>query len=596
MVYPDLSNEPIRPTNRHKGQRATVGTMSSRGLMASAEEAEDDEPEEVQIEEERDADVEPLKTAPDPGQPTERQLEDHRRTHVPFRLWCKWCVLGRGRGLQHMRCTISLVPIVGIYFFITSGGIKTRRELIKMYGDELMVDEHIETDRKEGKIVKCMVIRCFKTKIVFGHVVPQKGEDEHNYATGLIVQALQWLGHTRMILKNDGEPAIQALTRKAVELAKVKLEDLEQLSKENPVAYDSQSNGATEVGVRNIRGLFRTLKLCFEARLGKFIPITHATIPWLMEHTCLLLNVTVRGTDGLTSWQRVRGRPFRQQLLNFGENVLYKFPGKGPEHHPTGNMGAQGSEGVFTGYNVTSNTFKIATASSYTTARSITRRPVSDRWNADAVAQIRVTPWSLAERPEPRVTFHEPAVEAGPAAETAAPEPPRRLRIDKADLERHGYDEDCKQCRYIRAHGEARRGSKHSERCRTRIEQAIAETEAGKALIAVQEERINRAIAERIEFEDKAKGQRPAVQGDVQPGPAADGDRHRAADEPRPAVAGAGPAAPAEEPNETPAPEDPPWEDVPGGHEAPATPTHAPQGDEPMSEDEAAPEVAAEEP
>ena len=169
-----------------------------------------------------------------------------------------------------------------------------------------------------------------------GHVVPQKGEDENNYTVGLIVQALQWLGHTRLIIKNDGEPAIQAVARKAVELAKVRLEDAEQISKETSHAYDSQSNGGTEVGIRNIRCIFRTSKLCFESRIGKFVPIDHAVIPWLMEHVCLVLNVTARGADGLTAWQRVRGRPFRQYLINFGENILLKYPAKGPEHNPTG--------------------------------------------------------------------------------------------------------------------------------------------------------------------------------------------------------------------------------------------------------------------
>ena len=42
------------------------------------------------------------------------------------------------------------------------------------------------------------------------------------------------------------------------------------ISKEDPAPYDSQGNGGIEVGVMILRGLFRTLKLCLEARLGKF--------------------------------------------------------------------------------------------------------------------------------------------------------------------------------------------------------------------------------------------------------------------------------------------------------------------------------------
>ena len=47
--------------------------------------------EEVHIKEELDTETESLKQARDPGQPTARQVEDHRRTHVPYRVWCRWC-------------------------------------------------------------------------------------------------------------------------------------------------------------------------------------------------------------------------------------------------------------------------------------------------------------------------------------------------------------------------------------------------------------------------------------------------------------------------------------------------------------------------
>ncbi len=70
--------------------------------------------EDVQIKEELDMETESLKQARDPGQPTARQVEEHRRTHVPYRVWCRWCWLGRGRGIQHRRTPGSAVPIIGI--------------------------------------------------------------------------------------------------------------------------------------------------------------------------------------------------------------------------------------------------------------------------------------------------------------------------------------------------------------------------------------------------------------------------------------------------------------------------------------------------
>ncbi len=93
--------------------------MLSRLLSPLEETLEDQE---IAIKEESD-ETEPLKMSPDPGQPTEKQLEEHRaRGHVPYRTWCKWCNMGRGRGHQHRAGTASTIPLIGLdYFFITEG-------------------------------------------------------------------------------------------------------------------------------------------------------------------------------------------------------------------------------------------------------------------------------------------------------------------------------------------------------------------------------------------------------------------------------------------------------------------------------------------
>ena len=33
--------------------------------------------------------------------PTKKECEDHMRTHIPFRSWCKHCLAGRGVATQH---------------------------------------------------------------------------------------------------------------------------------------------------------------------------------------------------------------------------------------------------------------------------------------------------------------------------------------------------------------------------------------------------------------------------------------------------------------------------------------------------------------
>ena len=85
-----------------------------------------DQPEEEQDAEiEEDVgDVEPLKKARDPKLPSAADIAEHELTHIPYRDWCKWCNLGRGRGIPHRQGGDSAVPIVGTDdFFITSEGV-----------------------------------------------------------------------------------------------------------------------------------------------------------------------------------------------------------------------------------------------------------------------------------------------------------------------------------------------------------------------------------------------------------------------------------------------------------------------------------------
>ena len=85
---------------------------------------------EVCIEDDPDEEVAPSKSLTNPSQPTAAELAKHRIDHLPYRSWCKWCVMGRGRGSPHVHHAPSQVPRVGLgYFFITSGGVKRKSEL-----------------------------------------------------------------------------------------------------------------------------------------------------------------------------------------------------------------------------------------------------------------------------------------------------------------------------------------------------------------------------------------------------------------------------------------------------------------------------------
>ena len=359
-----------------------------------------------------DGEVEPLKSAPSPQLPSPAEQEDHRLNHALYRSWCKFCVMGRGLGERRGRHTgrCHTIPRVGIdYFYITTGGLKSRKEIDvpeTPEGEAKLVDE-----RLKGSIVKCLIVRCHETKNVFAHVVPCKGADEDRFVTGLVVNDVSRLGHTKLILKSDQERALVALVKQALVAVRFQVEGVEKVTVEHSQKYDSQASGGTEVGVRALRGLFRSLHLCLQDRVGQAIPVNHPLTSWLLEYTALTLNACVRGDDGLTPWARARGRAFGQRIIGFGEYVYYKLPTKGPQHDANGNMAARQAPGIFLGYSVLSNSYKIALdTGELVESRAVQRVPFENRWSGEALKRVHATPWSL--RPSGgarRVEFGRPS-------------------------------------------------------------------------------------------------------------------------------------------------------------------------------------------
>ena len=482
---------------------------------------------EVQIDDAQDEDVAPARHVASPSQPSQEEVERHRVDHNPFRSWCKQCVEGRGLGSPHIAVTEqSMVPVVGMdYFFVTAEGLKRRDELACELSEE--GEEKIAAARKRGDIIKCLLVRCFNSKNIFAHVVPQKGDDEEGYCAGLVVNDVLWLGHTCVILKSDNEAAVLALRRRAARSLKL-AEHMKNVQEESPAAYDSQSNGGTEVGVRIIRGMFRTLKLCLEARLNKYLPVNHPITAWLLEHTCMLLNARARGSDGQTPWQRIKGRAFRQLLLCFGERILYKLPSKGPSSMPDGNMGSRWREGVFLGFNRSSNTYIVATSEGVANVRSLYRRPAANRLDFEAISKIAATPWSTRDKPEAEVRFQDPDGEHREAATRNICPVPKAFRINYADLTTYGFTKDCPQCDFNMLHQKSKPGQAHTAMCRRRILDAMMATPEGRRRLEVYEDKVDHAIADRgPEYKWQTGGARVELAPPPGPQPRAEDEQPR---------------------------------------------------------------------
>ena len=79
-----------------------------------------------------------------PAKVSKDERERHELTHTPFRSWCKFCVMGRGRNQDHKKVkrdeSETIVPRVSLDYFFLSEADKKASENPMV----LMVDERLE--------------------------------------------------------------------------------------------------------------------------------------------------------------------------------------------------------------------------------------------------------------------------------------------------------------------------------------------------------------------------------------------------------------------------------------------------------------------
>ena len=337
---------PIRPPTiavEMAGDEELIDIKGRQEVYAAEDEAAVEPSNESEHQVNGGEDVAEKTAAPIPYSPSQEEMDEHSVDHLPFRNWCPHCVAGRAVGEPHRSKPEDKrhqSVLTFDYLFITKGSDGSRR-----------VDTRGEAGDREV-LLKILVVKDTGTKTIFAHVVDAKGADAR--AVKCLVDDIKWLGHVKLALKADNEPAIAALLQETLRAAKEQVPELEQLASEKPVPYDHQSNGAAEAAVRQVQGMLRTHKASLEQSLKCKVPSRHPVIRWLVEHVALLLTVRLRGPDGRTAYHKVRGKPFEKRLACFGEVCWYKLQMNDPKQD-AGKMEPRWKSAPFLGFDRASN-------------------------------------------------------------------------------------------------------------------------------------------------------------------------------------------------------------------------------------------------
>ena len=118
--------------------------------------------------------------------PTTAEIEEHELMgHVQYRSWCKCCVAARGVGQQHR----DVQP--------------------EEIADPVISSDYAYMSQKEDEVLPMLIARDRKTKAYAATMVDEKGNS--TYTTSYWVGWLRSLGHRRVVMKSDNEPALLTL-------------------------------------------------------------------------------------------------------------------------------------------------------------------------------------------------------------------------------------------------------------------------------------------------------------------------------------------------------------------------------------------------
>ena len=419
--------------------------------------------------------------------PSPETVRQHHVSHCQYRSWCPICVAGAADDRNH-----------------------EMRQVVEGTCPEVGSDYGFMRNRRKDKIYKPLLVSKYRTIGAFAaHMVPRKG-----VGGGWIVQQYlrdlkKWGLRQKLILRSDGEPAIVDLLNRVCDFRVP-----ETLMESSPVS-DSRANGLAERAIQSVEKQVRVLKLALERNLGCKIGVEHACFPWLVEHAADVLTKFVIGRDGMTAWERLKGKKYSGLLFEFGTKVLHRVA-----HKPVGGeMAARWLPAVWLGKRFATDEHTVAMEDGTVVRTGTVREFPGQAFDKDLVDQIIGAPWDpkgtgseqgdlMKERPlagdVPRVPS---VVEPTPASIPHA----RGLVITQELLRKvGGYTAGCLKCRRLREGDQSQPSLGHSSACRERVEALMQADPELRVCLQQAKDRQDTYIAKQVEAAHKNRQQREA--------------------------------------------------------------------------------------
>ena len=201
---------------------------------------------------------------------------------------------------------------------------------------------------------------------------------------------------------------------------------------------DSKGNGLAERAVQSVEEMIRVHKLALETRIGAKLPCVHPMMAWLVEHSADVLNRYNMGKDGRTPYQRLKGRKFVGNMLEFCSPVMFRVSGK----VAGGIMQARWMPGIWVGKKLHSDEHLVMKEDGIV-VRSRAVREMTKDITINDLDILKSTPHDPLGTIRASTSAPRPPVVPRDLGPEDLEYKPRRARITHDVIEKYGYTTGC---------------------------------------------------------------------------------------------------------------------------------------------------------
>ena len=217
------------------------------------------------------------------------------------------------------------------------------------------------------------------TGAAWGSAVLIKGREDP-YIVSSILSWLSELGHSKVIIQSDGEPASEIVMRMVQSKGAMMEHPPCEIIQQQSQRYSHQSNGGAQRMVQTIRNQIKAYKIQIEKNSGITITADSPLLTWLPRHAAWQYTRFHKRQDSTTTaYEKIRHMSYQSPILLVGEAVACRRPGA-----LVNKLESAWLEGIWLGRDSKTDEHLIGTPNGMVRSRALKRRVERRRWDVDS--------------------------------------------------------------------------------------------------------------------------------------------------------------------------------------------------------------------